>query len=161
MQEIDNGKGVKLILAAYENIFNAAPIISYNQNFIEVPGVVIFSKKKPAKGIVSRLLNPGIEIIPIEEDLFIEMQEAIKVHESESSVISFESKTKPAKTTILNLELLKRSFVFARVDKDSISVNDMVFTNSEAEFHGDGMFTSKKVYFLNFENLAKIKNAIS
>lgn len=160
MQETNNTKNVKILIADYESIFSRSPIVSYNEDYIEIPGVVLFARKKEKRGFFDRILNPGLEIIDIEDIVFSQMIEAIKSQESESHVIVINSKIKPAKTTLINLNALKSSFVFARIDMDSIVINEYVFTNSEFEFHGDGMFTSRKVYLLDFENMSKLKSVV-
>lgn len=159
MQEINN-KNIKILITDYESIFSRSPIVSYNEDYIEIPGVVLFARKKEKRSFFDRLLNPGIEIIDIEDTVFNQMLEAIKSQESESHVIVVDSIVKPTKTTLINLEALKDAFVFARVDIDSIAINEYVFTNNEFEFHGDGMFTSRKVYLLDFENMSKLKSVI-
>lgn len=157
MQRINLDKNTNIFIVDYESLFNKSVIISYNENYIEIPGVVIFSRKKEKQSLFDRILNPGIEIVSIEEEMFEQMIESIKVHEAESYVISFDSKTKPSKTILINIEALKEAFVFAKVDNDTITINDYVFTNNEMEFHGDGMFTSRKVYFIDFDSMSKIK----
>jgi protease II len=146
-----------LLISEFEDIIKNTTVISFNDNFIEIPGIVLFSKKETTKNIIQRILNPGVELIEVEDSLFESMRTALEKFESEDLTISFKSKTIPVKTTIINLEKLKETTVFVRTVGDSITVNDFVFTNNEAEYHGDGMFTTKKVYFLNFEQMAKIK----
>ncbi len=155
MKKIETTHGT-LSVQDFESIFKKAVSVSYNEEFIEIPGVVIFSKLGK-KGFINKILNPSVEFIPVEDNLFESMLAAVKVHEAEIDCISFSSKSKPAKQTIISLTQLKEQFIFGRIVEDSITVNDMVFTNNEAEYHGDGMFTSKKVYFVNFELMAKIK----
>lgn len=155
MKKIETTHGT-LSVQDFENIFKKAVSVSYNSEFIEIPGVVIFSKLGK-KGFINKILNPSVEFIPVEDNLFDSMLAAVKVHEAEIDCISFDSKSKPAKRTIISLTQLKEQFIFGRIVEDSITINDMVFTNNEAEYHGDGMFTSKKVYFVNFELMAKVK----
>lgn len=158
MKKIETTHGT-LSVQDFESIFKKAVSVSFNENFIEIPGVVIFSKLGK-KGFLNKILNPGVEFIPVEDSLFDSMLSAIKVHEGDIGNISFDSKSKPTKRTVISLSQLKEQFIFGRIVEDSITINDMVFTNNEAEYHGDGMFTSKKVYFVNFELMAKIKEAI-
>jgi hypothetical protein len=155
MKEIETKHGV-LLISPFEEVIKTAMVISYNNDFIEIPGTVIFTKGNA--GFLNKVLNPGVEIISIDEELFFEMKNAIIAHETNKEIISIESKTKPTKKTLINIDILKKQAVFARIIDDSITVNDIVFTNSETEFHGDGMFTSRKVYFLNFEDLAKVRS---
>ncbi len=158
MKKIETTHGT-LSVQDFENIFKKAISVSYNNDFIEIPGVVIFSRLGK-KGLLNKILNPGVEFIPVEDALFASMLDAVKVHETDIGNIAFDSKSKPTKRTIVSLTQLKEQFIFGRIVEDSIAINDMVFTNNEAEYHGDGMFTSKKVYFVNFELMAKIKETI-
>lgn len=155
MKQIDTKHGV-LLISPFEEVMKTAMVVSYNSDFIEIAGVVIFTKGKSS--FLNKMLNPGIEMIAIEEEMFFELKNAVIAHGADASVISCDSKTKPSKTNLINLDILEKEAVFVRTIDDSITVNDIVFTNSETEFHGDGMFTSKKVYFLNFEQLAKVRN---
>jgi len=157
MKNLQTNHG-ELLVADFERVIKNSEIISFNENFIEVPGIVLFTKEKKKTNIIQRLLNPGVEVIEVDEKLFGEMINSLKAHESEEFRISFDSKTLPVKTTIINLDQLKERAIFVRVIGDSITVNDIVFTNNEAEYHGDGMFTTKKVYFIDFDKMAKVKN---
>lgn len=159
LKELETSHG-RLLLSDFEGIFSAAKVMSYNKDFIEIPGVVIFTRVNSSK-FINRVLNPGVEVIAIEEDLFQSMIEAITVHESDVNTISFESRTRPIKKTIINIQKIKDDFIFARINEDSITINDIIFTNNEAEYLGDGMFTAKKVYFVNFEQLATLRDIIS
>ena len=159
MKKIETTHG-SLMVAPFENVLSKAISFSYNEKYIEIPGVVIFSKEGN-KTFVNKILNPGIEMITVEVSFFEEMYNAIDAIRAENSVITFKSKTLPEKVTVINLNVLKSSAIFVRVIDNSITVNDIVFTNNEAEFHGDGMFTSKKVYFVNFEQMATIKQLLN
>jgi len=156
MKTIETKHGLIQVLP-FENAIKEASIICYNKTFIEIPGIVIFSIKNEAN-LLNRILNPSVEIIMVEKEHFEEMKEAIQVLEADNNSISFESKTKPAKKVVVNLESLKKAAIFVRTVGDSITINNTIFTNNEAEYHGDGMFTSKTSFFIDFEKMALIRN---
>ena len=144
-----------------ENISKIVPkeaiVISYSEDTIEIPGIVIL-KRKGSNNLVQKLLNPSIEIIDIENNVFSDMISTIIASEVESNRIINESRVKPIKKVIININSLMNLAVFVRLSEESILINDYIFTKSETEFHGDGMFTSRKVYFIKDEDLKKLKD---
>lgn len=146
-----------ILIPEFEEILERVPVIAYNESMIEVPGVVVFKSEKKNK-FLTQVLNPGVEIIFVTTENFSDMLNAIKATESE--YIGFESHIIPKKQIVLNLTELKRRAVFIKTYDDTLTVNDYVFTNSETEFQGDGMFSSKKAYFVDFETLSIIKSKL-
>jgi hypothetical protein len=147
-------------LVDIESIFNKVLILDYNDDFIEVPGIVLIYKKSSAS-FFGRILNPGVEIIQLEDAEFDSAIEKITILSQNSNIISCDQRTKPTRYSMINLDKLKEQGIIFRTTDDSIYVNNYVFTNNELEFHGIGMFTSKKVIFLTFDQLNKVKEAIS
>jgi len=143
-----------LALANFEKVLDTLTAIHYNESTIEVPGIVVF-KKEGSGTLLSKLLNAELEVITINQETFDKMIEAIHASTVENKLI-FQSTVKPAKTIVLNLDKLKEQAVFLKETETAIFVNNIIFTNDKLEFHGEGMFTSRRVYFLS--DLNKIKN---
>jgi hypothetical protein len=154
MKKIETPHGTVLI-SDFESALSASLIMAFNDDFIEVPGVVIFTKGNIT--FIDKILNPGVEIISVDHELFAKLHATLMEHKDDVNIIAIPSKTKPSKTILINTDVLKKQAVFARIIDDSITVNDVVFTNNNSEFHGDGMFTNKRVYFVNFEQLSAIR----
>jgi len=155
MNKIETEHGT-LLVSEYEEILKRTPIIAFNEDIIEIPKVIMFTKGTKAN-YVNRILNPSVEFVKIEGELFNTMEEANKTQIANPNIIVFESRTKPLKEYMLNLEALKNSAIFTRVTEDTIIVNDMIFTNNETEFIGTGIFTAKEIFYLGFGDMAKIK----
>lgn len=149
-----------ITVVGIEDILQRASVIEYNDNMIEVPNVVMI-KRKNSTSLLEKILNPGIEILDVEDEDFNKMIEMIISYQSNNDVVTFDEKTKPSKYVVLNLEKLKSEKIFTRITEDSIYMNNYVFTNNEFEFHGSGMFTSKRVLFLSFDDLHKVKEILS
>lgn len=146
-----------ILIPEFEEILEKVPVITYNETTIEIPGVVVFKDSKKGK-FLTQVLNPGVEIIFVTTENFNDMINAIKATESDH--LGFESRTIPRKQIVLNLAELKRRTIFIKTYDDTLSVNDYIFTNSELEFQGDGMFSAKKAYFVDFETLSIIKSKL-
>lgn len=159
MSKVEFENGEYLLISDFENVLSTTPIISYSDSIIEIPGIVMFIKDG-TKPFWTKILNPGTELIPIDHETFDYMLEAIEAHRANPSIICFKNKTMPVRETIVSLRLLAKHAIFVRVFGNSMIINDTVFTSNEAEFHGDGMFTSRKVYLVNFDQMAQIKKAI-
>lgn len=160
MKILTNTKNDKLLIANFEDILNNVITFKYTEEQIEIPGVVILAKEG-SKNLFTRLLNPGIELIEISEEIFNSIQTIIESVILDKSKIVTKSKTRPVSNNVINLEALQKLAVFVKITEDSILINDYIFTNNESEFHGDGMFTTKKVYFVGFEAMNTIKNLFS
>jgi len=152
--ELENGEN--LYISNFEDVLKRTKVINYNKDLIEIPGIIMFINDKSATLWV-KLLNPGIELITIDEETFAEMLEAIEAHKIEKDIIVFKTKTIPAKDVILNIPVILKETIFIRIFQNSIIINDMIFTSSESEFHGDGMFTSRKAYFLTMDQMFNLR----
>jgi hypothetical protein len=82
------------------------------------------------------------------------------VYKKENYILTKESQTLPKYTIFINLEKLEKDAIFVKVSNDAIEVNGIVFTNSEIEFQGLGLFTSKETVLLSFDEMSKIKDII-
>jgi len=152
MKKINN-----IYVEDFEKILEKSIIIEFNENQIEIPGIIIFQKKS-SSGLINRLFNPSIEILSIEDETFDIMLSACKIYQVEGKKFSVKSKTKPIKTIIFNLQNLESQIVFIKEEENILIVNDYLFTSKEADFHGETIFTSRKVFFLDKEHFKKIKS---
>jgi len=157
MIKVNSNDKESILIANFEEIVENVVTFSTNKDFIEFPGIVIF-KKEGSSNFLTKILNPGIEIIEIKSDIYDNMKNIVESIILDKSKIVITSKLKPIKTHVINIKKLKEVAIFVKSTEDSILINDYIFTNNEAEFHGDGMFTSKKVYFLSLEDINKIKD---
>jgi len=144
----------------FEKILEKSIIIEYNDSHIEIPGVIIFVKES-TKSVINRLFNPSIEILTVKDEVFNNMVEAAKIFQIEGKKFSIKSKTKPIKTIIFNIKNLESQMVFIKKEENLLIVNDYLFTTKESDFHGETIFTSRKVYFLDEIYFNKIKDFLS
>jgi len=158
-KKIDTKKNGTYYVKEFEEILEESSIVSFNEKTIVVPGIVVFTTKKN-DGLAIRTLFSKEEFVEVDESSFQNMLETIKKFKQSDYVITTESKTIPKRMHVINLKEIKREAVLVRADKDILVVNDRIFTNSELEFHGSGMFTSKEVYFVTFEQMNKIKEIL-
>jgi len=157
MEKVTNeNSNETLLLANIYNVLDNSITFSFGDNHIEFPGIVII-QREGTKKFITKLLNPGLEIIEIVDSVFDSMKIAIDSIVLDKSKIITDSKIRPIRKNIINLNKLQESAIFVKSTEDSLMINDYVFTNNEAEFHGDGMFTSKKVFFLGFEDMSRIR----
>jgi len=141
-------------LANFEEVVEKSTVIHFSEDTIEIPGIVIL-KREGSASLLSKILNVDLEVIEISDSVFDKMINTLKTVEVENKLI-FKTNIKPEKTVILDLENLKKSAVFVKETSTAIFVNNIIFTTDKLEFHGEGMFTSRRVYFL--KDLEKIKS---
>lgn len=155
MIPIKNEKNNRLFISDFEDIVRECEVISYNENLIEIPGVMlIVPEQKASFSLVA--LNPGIDIIKISEEEFLKMHEIIShIHEVEDRIV-VSSPLMLKRKHVINLEKLVERAVLVKISDDTVLVNNYVFTSNLLEFHGDGMFTSKHAYNLGIEDMAVI-----
>lgn len=144
----------------FEKILEKSIIIEYSNSIITIPGIIIFVKESESSNLINRIFNPSIEILSVDKETFEQMIEAISVYKIEGEKFTTVSKTKPVKNLIFNLKNLESQIVFAKAEDNTLIVNDFLFTSNESEFHGEAIFTSRKVFFLKKEDFAKIKNKL-
>jgi hypothetical protein len=154
MKKINN-----IYVENFEKILEKSIVIEYNENQIEIPGIIIFTKKS-TQTLISRLFNPSIEIVSVDDESFEMMINSAKVYEIEGKKFAVTSKTKPIKTIIFNIKNLESQIVFAKKENNIIIVNDFLFTTKEFDFHGESIFTSRKVFFIDQEYFNLIDNYI-
>jgi len=154
MKTIEKRENEILALGNFEEVLENLIAVHFNEDTIEIPGVVIL-KRANSGSLLSKILNADLEVIDIDTEVFDSMIATIRTSEIENKLI-FKSATKPEKDIVLNLAELKKLAVFVKITDTAIFVNNFIFTNDKIEFHGEGMFTSRRVYFL--KDLSPIKN---
>jgi len=154
MKKLISNKNEEFALADFEEVIEQSISIHFSKNTIEIPGVVILKRENSAS-LLSKILNVELEVVEIKSSVFDKMVSALESLSVENKLI-FKTMTKPEKTVILDLENLKKSAVFVKETETAIFVNHIIFTTDKLEFHGEGMFTSRRVYFL--EDLTPVKN---
>jgi len=153
MKIIKEAKNEKLLLADFESILDNTITILFSEDTIEVPGVTIL-KREGKSTVLDKILNAELEVIEVENNSFDAMLETISVAKVENKLI-FKASTSPDKTVILNLKKLKENAVFVKETETAIFVNNFIFTTDKLEYHGEGMFTSRKAFFVKELNTIK------
>lgn len=149
----EDGKITNNILK-FELALKKIPILNFNEGSVEFPNMVIFTKEE--KGKLYTFLNPGTQILKVEEDEFKSMLEAVK--NEEADVITIDRGIKPETFARINLKVMKEKMIFMKEYENSFSCNETLFTTNLAEFHGAGMFTSRRhVFLVSEEEFVKIK----
>jgi len=155
--ELENGE--YLLVAQFDDILNKVPVLGYSDKFIEIPGILLFIKEEKAN-ILTNILNAGTELIPVDAESFESMIKAIEAHKVENGIFSFTTKIVPTREIIISTKNIIENAVLVRVFGSSIMINDLIFTSNVAEFHGNGMFASRKVYLLSFDKMTELKLAL-
>ena len=145
---IEGNKGTKNYILNFEESIKKMPVINYNKDSIEFPGMLIFSKEK---NLIQSMLNPSIEIFKLEEEEFKNMLNIII--EDNEDVLLIDKKVIPKTTARVNLELLKDSNVFLKEYDKTFIVDKYLFTTDETEFKGIGLFTGREEVFLVCEEM--------
>ena len=152
--EYKDGKVVSNIMK-FELALSKIPILNFNDTSIEFPNMIIFTKED--KGILYSFLNPGTQILKVDADEFEAMLKNIK--ENTKDTVFIDRGVKPELTARINLKVMKEKMIFMKEYENSFSTNETLFTTNVAEFHGAGMFTSRRhVFLVSEEEFVKIKN---
>ena len=154
LQKIKTNLG-EIYFTNFEEIVSRSEVIAYNDESIELADGLIFWKDKEL-GFLEKVINIGAQIIKIEPTTFDNMIKAIEASASDPNILMIESETKPKRNVLINLNQLKDNFVSGRKDENVLSINNYIFTNSKAEFHGLGAFLGKKAFYVSFEDMSKI-----
>lgn len=156
----DEKQGVKNYIMKFEEALKKVSIINFNETSIEFPNMIVFSKEE--KTLLYSMLNPGVEVFKVSEEDFKEMLNTVKVKLEENINIKYiDRKVSPKTTARVNLDLLKEKAVYLREYNDTFICNEILFTTSETEFHGTGMFTGRNhVFLVSTEDFVEIKNYI-
>lgn len=143
-------------LRRIEKAIEIATVINYNENTIEFPGLFILSKNGKVS-VVSKLLNPGVELFNIDSAAFEEILSLIS--EEKEGVRHLEkSITLPAMKSRVNITKMLEDNIYIRDFDNSLVVDDVLFTTSEIEFHGTGLFTARKhVYLVGMSTLSDLR----
>jgi len=154
---IKEGNGERILARNFEEIIETAEVIIFNENHIEIPGIVIFSKEN--KGFFFQLLNPGVEIFSVNEEDYEKMINLLTIEEDH--IVSFETKTLPTSTARLNLSRIKDNLLLVRESDSLLVLNKILLTTNEFEFHGSGMFSGREnVFLVSEEDFSKIREYI-
>jgi hypothetical protein len=138
----------------FEKAIEMSPIISFTKSSIEFPGMVVFSIED--KGAISKLLNPGLETFKVSSIDFENMINALK--EKTENVFFIDKYIAPKGSVRLNMKLIKERTFYIKEFENSLLLNDILLTTSDAEFHGAGMFTGRtNVLLLNEVLFSDIK----
>jgi len=150
-------KGSSVLVNKFEDIVKNADIIYFNENHIEIPGIVVFALEK--KGFAFQVMNPGLDIFIVSKEDFDRMISLLKVEEQ--GVVFFETKSNPISTVRVNVLKIKSKLILARVSEDTLILNKDLFTTNEFEYQGSGMFSGRKnVFFISKEMFKTIKDII-
>lgn len=153
-------KGSVSYLRKIEESLNTK-IINFGEDFIEFPDLFMITKKSKDNIIsshISMLLHPGVEIFEIDEVSFEEMISILKEDNIGVKIIEKEE-IKPKTFSRLNLKKIKEDNIYIKDLKDRFVVDEILFTTSEYEYHGTGMFTARKsVYLLNKDEFNGIRD---
>jgi len=154
MKLLRERKNETLLLSNFEDLIESAVIIHYNEDTIEIPNAVIL-KKGDGSFLIEKVMNASLEVINIEDHIFDAMYEAITASEVENRMI-FKANLSPDFTVSVNLDRLRETAVYVKETDTAVFVNNIVFTNSKLEFHGEGMFTMRNAYLI--KDISIIKN---
>ena len=143
-------------LKKIDEALKVARVINYNENTIEFPDLFILSKNSKVS-LVSKLLNPGVELFEVDDDSFDEIIDLIK--KEEDGVMHLEkSVVLPAMSSRINIAKIKKENLYIKDFGNSIVIDDVLFTASEFEFHGTGLFTARKhLYLVTMPKLNSIR----
>lgn len=144
----------KIHTANFEDILDKAIAVHYSEHTIEIPGIVIF-KKEGSSQLLSRVLNPSLNIVEISEEDFNSMLHVLDISELEGKLY-FKTETSPEKNVVLNLDRLKESAVYSEQLDDTVMINNFMFTSNKLEFHAAGMLSFKHVYYM--EDLSVLRD---
>ena len=158
--KFEKDKELEIYLSDFEEIVKKMPVIRYNQEIIVVPDVCAITPKGKDT-FIKRLLNSSEDFVSVEKEMFDNMLETLKAIESENYILTKESRIKPKYTILINLEVLKNNVVFVKSSGNILEVNGIVFTDSELDFQGFGLFTSKEPIFVTFEEMAHVKEVLT
>lgn len=151
-------KGEKVFIKTFEEMVEVAELIYYNENHIEIPGIIIFSKEH--KGFVFQLMNPGTEILSVTPEDYQQMIDFIKV--KDKNILSFNTKTVPISKVRLNLKKIRENLMLVRDSESLLVLNKLLLTTNEFEYQGSGMFSGREnVLFVSKEILNTVRNYIS
>jgi len=133
-----------------------ARVINYNKSTIEFPDLFILSKNSKVS-LVSKLLNPGMELFEVDDDSFDEIVDLIE--KKEDGIMHLEkSVVLPAMSSRINIAKIKSENLYIKDFENSIVIDDVLFTTSEFEFHGTGLFTARKhLYLVTMSELNSIR----
>lgn len=155
----DDKKNITNYVLNFEEAIDKMPLVIYNNKFVEIPNIVLFSKEDQGflSDISFMIQNPGLETLKVEGN---EIEDMIKVIElKKHDVLIIESKKlSPERKIRFNLSKIKENVVYMRDYGKTFIFNDILVTCSEIEFHGSGMFSGRmNVFFVTEEELTYIK----
>jgi len=154
-ETVKDEKGEKILLKNFEEAVKVSDIVYFGKDYIEIPGIVVFAKEK--KGLIFQLINPGIDILYVSQEEFDSMVSYLDI--SEEGVVFFSTKTTPVAQVRVSLENIKNRLILMKETKDTLLLNQILFTTNEFEFQGSGMFSGRKnVFFVSKEILKSIKD---
>jgi len=154
-----NTKSGAVKIADFEEICANAEVVLYTEKSIEVPGIVSFYLEGSI-GSFTKMIYVADKIIEISKENFDKMLAAVKASAKEPNILASKTKTKPEKQVLFNLAKIKEDFIYGEETDDTLLVNNNVFTNSTMEYHGEALFSTKHVFFLDYAEMAKIREAI-
>lgn len=157
-EKIKEEKNSTVYFETFEKSLMKTDVIIYNKDFIEFPGMLIFTRGE--KGIMYQMINPGVDLFSVEAEDFDNMLTALS-NSMSTSVIEFDSKTSPISTVRVNLDRVRDTLVLYKESSDTVICNKTLFTTNEFEFQGSAMFSGRKnVFWISQELLEKIKDSM-
>lgn len=157
-EKIKEDKSYTIYFETFEKALGKTDIVVYNKDFIEFPGMVIFTRGE--KGLMYQLINPGVDLFSVENEDFENMLVVLE-NSKEETTVEFDSKTSPVSTVRVNLEKVKDSLVLYKESEKTVICNRILFTVDEFEFQGSAMFSGRKnVFWVSEEILNKIKSTM-
>jgi len=150
--QIDKGKDFSLSLLNFQDSLDSINIIKYSSSYIEFPDIIIFSNKNET---LRQILNPGIDILSVDED---DINLMVKDIESKEGYFIIEGALKPKGFIGFNLDRIKDNLILYKESKYFIIVNDMLFTTDSLEFHGSFFGGKSKLFLINKKELSYLKD---
>ena len=150
----------EIYLSDIEEIIKKNPIVKFSKDIIIIPNVCAITPENK-DGFLKRLLNSSEDFVSVSNDKFNNMLDVIDLISQETHILIKESKTIPKYNILINLEVLKDNAFFIKSSRNILEVNGIIFTDSELDYQGFGLFTSKEPIFLTFDEMAHIKDILT
>jgi len=144
----------------FEEIVKKVSVIKYNKDIIVIPNICAITPEKK-DSLLKRLLNSGEDFISVKEDEFKKMIDILDLISTETHILSKESRTIPKYNILINIEVLKENAIFVKSSGNVLEINGLVFTDSELDYQGFGLFTTKEPIFVSYEEMSHIKEILT
>ena len=160
LKKIESNNKSEVYLSDFEEIVNKTPIIRYNKDTIVIPNICAITIKGK-DSFLKRLIHSSEDFATVDENEFQDMLKILDTIKDDTYVLSKESRILPKHDILINLKVLKDNVIFVKSTENVLEVNGIVFTDSELDFQGFGLFTGKEPIFLTYEEMAHIKEILT